>query len=667
MGDEELYINTIRFLSVDQVEAAGNGHPGLPLGAAPMAFVLWDRFLQHNPADPKWPNRDRFVLSAGHGSALLYSLLHLYGYGLTLDDLRNFRQYGSRTPGHPEHGVTPGVEATTGPLGQGFAMGVGMALAERFLGDRYNRPGFPIVDHRTFAIVSDGDLMEGIGSEAASIAGSMRLGKLTYLYDDNHITIEGPTTLAFREDVRKRFEAYGWRVLQLPDGNDTAAIDTALRSATADATAPTLIMIRTHIGYGSPRQDTAAAHGEALGPEATKQTKENLHWPLDPTFLVPDASRTHFSAAIERGAKWQSDWDRLFAGYRSAYPELARELEAAWSGTLPVGWDAALPTFDPTKGAVATRDASAAVLNALAAKLPTLLGGAADLAPSTKTFLNGFGDLGAAEAGGRNLHFGVRELGMSGIVNGLALHGGVIPYGSTFFIFSDYARPALRLAALMGVHALFIFTHDSIGLGEDGPTHQPIEQLTALRAVPGFTVIRPADANETTEAYRIALARPGPVALVLTRQKLPVLDPLKYQIHAGVGKGAYVLSDPSGGTPQVALLATGSEVSLALAAQSALSSRGIRARVVSMPSWELFDEQPKEYRDSVLLPGVPRVAIEAGSPLAWPRYVGPDGPIIGLDRFGASGPAPVVFRELGFNVDHVVDVAARAARGASAG
>jgi transketolase len=655
-------VDTLRFLAVDSVEQANSGHPGLPLGAAPMAYVLWDRFLRHNPTDPAWPNRDRFVLSAGHGSALLYALLHVTGYDLPIEELRRFRQWGSRTPGHPEHGVTPGVEATTGPLGQGFAMGVGMAIAERHLGAEFNRDGFPLIDHYTYGLVSDGDLMEGMASEAASLAGTLGLGKLIYLYDDNGISLEGPTRWAFTEDVAGRFQAYGWQVLRVPDGNDLAAIDAALSAARADASRPSLLCVRTHLGYGSPVQDTRAAHGEPLGPANVRATKEKLGWPLEPTFYVPDEARAHFRAAVERGAGWQRAWTALRDRFSKEHPREASLLDAQLSGAPPAGWDAEIPRFRPADGPVATRDASQSVLNAIGPRLPALVGGSADLSPSTKTVLAGSGDFSASEAGGRNLHFGVREHAMAAAMNGIALHGGLLPYGGTFLTFSDYARGALRLAALQRTHVVFVFTHDSIAMGEDGPTHQPIEQLASLRAIPDFTVIRPADANETAAAWRVAATRPGPTALVLTRQKVPTLDPTTHPIAEGVPRGGYILADDPAGPPAAVLLATGSEVSLALDARERLAARGIRTRVVSLPSWELFDEQPRAYRDAVLLPGTPKVSVEAGATLGWHRYVGENGECIGIDRFGASAPGPVVQRELGLTVDHVVGAVERLVR-----
>lgn len=646
-------VNALRFLAVDAVEAAKSGHPGLPLGAAPMAYVLWNRYLRHSPANPSWWDRDRFVLSAGHGSALLYALLHLSGYDLPLDELRRFRQWGSRAPGHPERGVTPGVEATTGPLGQGFAMGVGFALAERYLSERFGGTAERIVDHSTYALVSDGDLMEGIASEAASLAGHMRLGKLIYLYDDNHISLEGPTQFAFTEDVAARFAAYNWQVLRVPEGNDLAAIDRAVGEAKADTARPSLVIVRTHIGYGSPKQDTHEAHGEPLGPAATRQTKEKLGWPVDPPFLVPEEVATHMRSAVERGRVWEAEWDTRWKQFSAHHPDLASELQQSMERTLPAGWDGGLPSF-PVDKPVATRDASAGIINALVQRVPGFLGGSGDLAPSTKTTLTGFGDLGSSEPNGRNIHFGVRENAMAAVVNGLALHGGIRPFGASFLVFSDYARPSLRLAALQRAPSIFIFTHDSVGLGEDGPTHQPVEHLTSLRLIPDLTVLRPADANETTALWRVALSREGPVLFAFTRQKLPVLDPTNFPVMTGPAHGAYILAEASAGTPEIILVATGSEVHLALAARGALESAGRRVRVVSMPSWELFREQPEEYRRQVLPGGTPKLAIEAGATAGWWQWVGADGDVLGLDRFGASAPGPVVLEHLGFTVDEVV-------------
>jgi transketolase len=652
-------INTLRFLSVDMVEKAKSGHPGLPLGAAPMAYVLWDRFLHHNPANPKWPNRDRFILSAGHGCALLYSLLHVTGYDLPMAELQQFRQWGSRTPGHPEYGRTPGVEATTGPLGQGFGMGVGMAIAERHLAARYNQSGMSLVDHYTYGLVSDGDLMEGLASEAASLAGHLALGKLIYLYDDNHVSLEGPTSWAFTEDVDARFRAYGWQVLRVPDGNDLPAIDAAIRQARAEVARPSLISVRTHIGFGSPVQDTREAHGEPLGPANVKATKEKLGWPLEPTFFIPDDARDHFHQAVDRGAAWQKEWETLRESFRAQDPRLLQAFEDQLAGVLPAQWDADLPSFRPLDGPMATRDASQKVINVVAPRLFALLGGAADLSPSTKTVIASSTDESPADGAGRNFHFGVREHGMVAVLNGLALYGGSIPYGATFLNFSDYARGAIRLAALQQTHIILVFTHDSIGLGEDGPTHQPVEQLLSLRAIPGFTVIRPGDANETTVAWRLAVERPGPSALVFTRQKIPILDPSTYPIADGAPHGGYILSEAPSGKPDVVLVATGSEVSLILDAQKQLLTRNIQARVVSLPSWKIFDEQPTVYRKSVLPPEIPKVSVEAGVTLGWSRYVGSDGGSVGVDRFGASAPGPIVLRELGISVEHVIETVIR--------
>jgi len=664
MEIDELCINTLRFLAVDAVEKAGSGHPGMPLGAAPMAYVLWDRVMRHNPRNPSWFNRDRFILSAGHGSALLYALLHLYGYGLTLEDLKRFRQWGSKTPGHPEYGLTPGVEATTGPLGQGFGMGVGMAIAERFLAQCFNTEEHRLVDHYTYAIVSDGDLMEGISYEAGSLAGTLKLGKLIYLYDDNHISIEGETDIAFTENVRERFTAYGWHVQRVGDGNDIDAIEAAVTKAQKVVDRPSLIIIRTHIGYGSPKQDSASAHGEPLGAEALRETKEALGWPADKTFYVPPEAAEHFKEAAARGEVFEEEWRDMLRSYTERYPDLAKDLEQVIRGVLPLGWDKDLPLYSPKDGPMATRSASGEVMNELSRRLPHYLaGGSADLAPSTKTLLHGYGDFGFGSYCSHNLHFGVREHAMGAIVNGMALHGGTLPYGATFLIFSDYMRPALRLAALMDVHVIFIFTHDSIGLGEDGPTHQPVEQLMGLRAIPGLTVLRPADANETAYAWVEAMKCKGPVCLILSRQKLPILDTQRYPVAEGVSKGAYILADSEGERPELILIATGSEVHLALEAREALKTRSVDARVVSMPSWELFEAQPTGYKEAVLPEGVPRLAIEAGVTLGWERYTGSRGAVIGLDRFGASAPGKIALENLGFNVGNVVNRALRLVRG----
>jgi transketolase len=659
---DRLCVNTIRMLAVDQVEKAHSGHPGLPLGAAPMAYVLWDRFLRHNPRNPRWFNRDRFVLSPGHGCALLYAMLHLYGYDMPMEQLKQFRQFGSETPGHPEYNIDRGIEATTGPLGQGFGMGVGMALAEAHLAGCFNKEELGVVDHYTYAIVSDGDLMEGISAEAASLAGTLKLGKLIYLYDNNHISIEGSTDLAFTESVTERFRAYHWHVQTVPDGNDLDAVEAAIRLAQAHEDQRSLISVRNHIGYGSPLQDTAAVHGEAMGPENVKATKQKLGWPLQPDFYIPEAALAHFRAAIPRGEELEAAWNDRFEEYRGRYPKMAQDLQGIISGKLPQGWDADLPVFPADPKGMATRDASGKTMNAIAGHVQSLVGGSADLAPSTKTTLTAYGDIGMGSDSGRNIHFGVREHGMGSIVNGMALHGGIIPYGATFLIFSDYMRGSIRLAALMNTHSLFVFTHDSIGLGEDGPTHEPIEHLMSLRAMPNMTVMRPGDANETVEAWRIAIQRQRPMAMALTRQKIPVLDVQRYPIREGVAKGAYVLAEAEGGKPQIVLIATGSEVQLALGAREELAKQKIAARVVSMPCWELFDEQPAEYRKQVLPAGVPKLAIEAGATLGWCRYVGENGDVVGLNRFGASAPGNVVMDKLGFNVPNVVEHALRLVR-----
>ena len=654
MDLDQLCINTLRTLAMDMVQRANSGHPGMPMGAADMAYVLWTRFLRHNPANPHWPDRDRFVLSAGHGSTLLYSLLHLTGYDLPLEELMSFRQWGSCTPGHPEYGCAPGVETTTGPLGQGFANGVGMAIAEAYLAARFNRPGHKIVDHYVYAIVSDGDLMEGIASEAASLAGHLRLGKLIYLYDDNRVTIEGSTDLAFTEDRGKRFEAYGWHV-QRVDGYDLEAIATAIRAAQRDPR-PSLIMARTHLAYGSPhKQNDAKAHGAPLGEEEVRLTKESLGWPTEPPFLIPEEALAHFRQALERGRAWEAEWRARFEAYAAEYPDLAEEWRMAMTGELPPGWDASLPVFKPEDGPMSTRVASGKALNSIAPRLPTLIGGSADLAPSTKTYLEGLGDFGADDRLGRNLHFGVREHAMGGILNGMALHGGVIPFGGTFLVFSDYMRPSIRLAAMMKLPVIYVFSHDSLWIGEDGPTHQPVEQLASLRAIPNLTVIRPADANETVVAWRVALEqRSGPVALILSRQSLPILDRSSLAPAEELVRGAYVLAEAEGGQPDIILIATGSEVHLALAARERLAERGVRARVVNMPSWELFDRQPESYRQAVLPPHVTaRLAIEAGVSQGWHRYVGPAGDVMSIERFGASAPYKVLQEKFGFTAENV--------------
>ncbi len=667
---DQLCINTIRFLSVDAIQRANSGHPGLPMGAAPMAYVLWTRFLRHNPIDPHWPDRDRFVLSGGHGSMLLYSLLHLTGYNLPLEQLQQFRQWGSLTPGHPETNLTPGVEATTGPLGQGFAMGVGLAAAEAHLAARYNQPGYNVVNHYTYGIVSDGDLMEGISHEAASLAGHWRLGKLIYLYDDNHISLAGATDLTYTDDVTKRFEAYGWHVQRVEDGNDLDAIDRALRAARAAADRPSLIRVRTIIGYGAPhKQNTFEVHGSPLGPDEVKAAKENLGWPLEPDFYIPDEALAHFREAIERGKAAQADWQLKFEQYDREHHKLAAEFQAALKGELRPDWNRTLPAFEAGK-ALATRQASGQVLNALAAKVPGLVGGSADLNPSTNTALKGLGDFQspafqAADTqgavgmdwnyAGRNFTYGVREHAMGGISNGLALHGGVLPFTATFLQFADYMRPAIRLAALMDQHVIFVFTHDSVFLGEDGPTHQPVEHLAALRAIPNLRVIRPADANEVAVAWQMAIEHThGPTALIFTRQGVPTFDRAMMASADNVRKGGYILIDTAG-VPDVILIASGSEVQLAVGARVELEKQGVKARVVSLPSWEVFDVQPREYRESVLPPQIKaRLAIEAGVAQGWHKYVGDDGRVMSIERFGASAPYKVLAEKFGFTVETVV-------------
>jgi transketolase len=665
-------IDTLRFLSVDMVQKADSGHPGLPLDAAPMAYVLWTRYLKHHPSNPLWADRDRFVLSAGHGSALLYSLLHVTGYDLSIDDLKQFRQFGSKAPGHPERGHTAGVEVTTGPLGQGLANAVGMAIAEAHLAGTYNQAGHTIVDHRTWAIVSDGDLMEGVASEAASLAGHLMLGKLVCLYDDNQVSLSAGTDITFSEDRAKRFDAYGWQTIKVADGNDVDEIDRALAAAVADITRPTLILVRTHLGYGSPKQDSFKAHGSPLGVEDVAATKAKLGWPAAPDFLVPDAAGKKFLEAQARGEKLEGEWNQRMKAYGKVYPALAKELEGRLGGDLPAGWDADMPDFPADAKGLSTRVAGKNVLAAIARNLPALFGGSADLDPSTFTTLVGLGDFnpapaadakkiegadaGGASRAGRNLHFGVREHAMGAIVNGLAAHGGFIPFGSTFLIFSDYMRPAIRLAALQKLHVLHVFTHDSIALGEDGPTHQPIEQLVSLRAIPGLTIIRPADANETAVAWKVALVmKDRPVLLVLTRQDLPTLDRSKHPSAAGLAKGAYVIGDADDRRPEIILIASGSEVGLITAAAETLGRDGVKVRCVSMPSWDLFDAQPQSYRDEVLPPSVTkRLAVEAGATLGWERYVGQAGDVIGIDHYGASAPAKVLLKEFGFTAENVV-------------
>jgi transketolase len=667
---DQLCINTIRTLSLDAVQKAESGHPGLPLGAAPMAYVLWTRFLRHNPKNPKWENRDRFLLSAGHGSMLLYSLLYLTGYDLPLDELKNFRQWGSKTPGHPEYGLTPGVEITTGPLGQGFANGVGMAMGAAHLGAKFNKEGFPLIDHNIYAIVSDGDLMEGVASEAASLAGHLKLGKLIYLYDDNKVTIEGFTDLAFTEDVPKRFEAYGWHTLTVEDGNDLDAIEAAIREAQSVGDKPSLISVKTVIGYGMPTAGTRKAHSDAPGEEAVRETKRHLGWPEDKQFYVRDEALAHFREAVDRGAQLEEGWRALVAKYEENHPELGNQWSSMMKGELPAGWEDHLPKFTEPK-AVATRVASGEVINALAPHLPMLIGGSADLGVSNNTDIKGGGDFEAGSYEGRIIHFGVREHAMGSTLTGISLNGGLIPYGGTFLTFSDYMRPAIRLAALSEVQVIYVFTHDSIGLGEDGPTHQPVEHIAALRAIPHLYVIRPADPAEVSEAWRIAiLRRHAPTAFALTRQKVGVIDRTRYSSAEGLRRGGYILAEGetigtvSGsdrvegqleGAPQLIIIASGSEVSLALDAREKLQAEGIPTRVVSMPCIELFEEQTEDYRNQVLPPSVTaRLAVEAGVRQGWDRYVGSEGDVVCLDRFGASAPGDVAMRELGFNVGNVL-------------
>jgi len=646
---DQLSVDTLRLLAVDTVEKARSGHPGAPLGCAPIAYLLFHKLMKHNPSHSKWADRDRFILSNGHASALLYSTLFLSGYKLTLDDLKSFRQWESRTPGHPEFGDTDGVEATTGPLGQGLGMAVGMAIAEKHLAAVYNRPGFEVVNHHTYVLAGDGDLMEGVSHESCALAGTLGLGKLVVLYDDNLISLDGPTSLSYNDNVLKRFEAYHWHVQSVADGNDLAAIEAAIEAAKAETGKPSIIAVRTIIGYGSPKAGSNKSHGEPLGAVDVAATKKFFGFPEDQSFYVPENALSNWRTLVERGASLESAWTKLFASYAAANPELAAEFERTQKGVLKAGWEKAIPSFAPDK-AQATRNAGGAILNAIAGEVPELFGGAADLTSSTKTIFKP-GESFHVDPAGRNVFFGVREFGMSAAVNGMAAHGGLIPFGSTFFVFSDYAKPALRLAALMQVHSLFVFTHDSVGLGEDGPTHQPIEHLMALRAVPGLTDFRPADANETAAAWRLALERKGPSFFALSRQNLPVIDPATQDVYAGVSKGAYVLQDAA--NPQVVLIGTGSEVWAAVEAAKLLAVEGIRARVVSFPSWKIFEEQTAAYKASVLPAGVPRISIEAGATQGWWKYVGLDGDVIGLDRFGASAPGPKVLAEFGFGADSV--------------
>jgi transketolase len=675
---EDRCINTIRILSADAVQNANSGHPGMPMGAAAMAYVLWTRFLRHNPRNPKWFDRDRFVLSAGHGSMLLYSLLHLTGYDLPLDQIKRFRKWGSQTPGHPERGHTPGVEVTTGPLGQGFANGVGMAIAEAWLAARYNRPGHQIVDHYTYSICGDGDLMEGVSQEAASLAGHLQLGKLIYFYDQNHISLAGATEIDFTEDVAQRFEADGWHTRSVPDGNDTGDIARAIQEAQAEHGRPSLLLVRTHIGYGSPhKQDNFSSHGSPLGEEELAATKKALGWPSMDKFYLPQDAVDYFRQAVQQGKKLEDDWGQKFDAYRKEFPKEAAEFEQIMSGALPENWSADLPHWSPADKPIATRSAGGAALNALANHIPNILGGSADLNPSTDTALKGLGDFQPSESGGagtlgavggewsyagRNIAFGVREHAMGAAVNGMAAHGGVLPFSATFFNFSDYMKPAIRLGALSRLKAIYVFTHDSIGLGEDGPTHEPVEQLAGLRAMPQLTLFRPADPNETAEAWAFAVQHDGPTTLVLTRQVVPHLDRSR-ATEPGVARGAYILAEAEGGSPDVILIGTGSEVGLCVKAQEELKKQGVKARVVSMPSWDLFAAQDPSYRESVLPKQIKkRVAVEAASPLGWTRWTGDEGAIIGLERFGASAPGEDVLQHLGFTVENVVATALRVLR-----
>jgi transketolase len=649
---DQLSINTLRFLALDGVEKAKSGHPGAPLGCAPIAYLLYTKFMRHDPADPKWINRDRFILSNGHASMLLYGSLHLSGYDLPIEQLQQFRQWGSHTPGHPEYGETPGVEVTTGPLGQGFGMAVGIATAEKHLAAVYNRDQHNVVDHFTYVLCGDGDMMEGISHETASLAGTLGLGKLIVLYDDNLISLDGPTEWSFTEDVTKRFEAYHWQVLSVSDGNDLQGIEDAIRLAQAETTKPTLIRVRTVIGYGSPRAGTKAVHGEAMGPEAAAATKRNLGWPEDKQFYVPEEAKNNWLRAKTNGKKFHEEWNKNFAEYKKAYPEVGAEFERVAKAELKPGWEKSLPTFLADKP-VATRNAGYTVMNAIAKDVPELFGGAADLTSSTKTIFKDSENF-HYDPKGRNVFFGVREFGMMAMVNGMASHGGLIPFGSTFFVFSDYCRPALRLAALMSTHSLFVFTHDSVGLGEDGPTHQPIEHLMALRAIPQLTDFRPADANETTACWKLMLERKSAHFMALSRQDLPVLDAAKYKVAEGCAKGAYVLQSYG---KDVIVVATGSEVSVALAAAEELKSAGIMATVVSMPSFKIFEEQSEEYKMSIFPHSVPKISVEAGATMGWWKYIGRDGIAVGLDRFGASAPGKIALDKLGINQGAVVAAA----------
>ncbi|UJF34335.1 transketolase [Paenibacillus hexagrammi] len=657
---EQLAVNTIRTLGIDAIEKSKSGHPGIVMGAAPMAYVLWTQHMKHNPANPKWVNRDRFVLSAGHGSMLLYSMLHLCGYDLSLDEIKNFRQWGSKTPGHPEFGHTAGVDATTGPLGQGVGMAVGMAMAEAHLRETYNKDSFNVIDHYTYAICGDGDLMEGVSYEAISLAGHLKLGKLIMLYDSNDISLDGELNMAFSENIQKRFESANWQYLRVEQENDLAAISKALEEAKADPTRPTLIEVRTTIGFGSPNKGGkgghAGPHGSPLGTDEAKLTKQAYGWPEEPDFLVPDEVRAHYAQVKENGGNAEAAWNKLMDAYKSAHPELAAQFNMAVNGELPAGWDAGLPVYSTEDKPLATRAASGNAINGIAGKLPQLIGGSADLASSNNTMIKGESNYTSANYAGRNLWFGVREFGMGTALNGMALHGGLKVYGATFFVFSDYLRASIRLAALMKLPVVYVLTHDSIAVGEDGPTHEPIEQLPALRVIPGVTVMRPADGNETSQAWRYALSQQeGPVALVLTRQNLPILEGSAELAKANIDKGAYVISDAANGKPDAQILATGSEVQLAVAAQKQLQAEGIHVRVVSMPSLELFEKQPQSYKDSVILPEVKkRLAVEMAYPLGWEKYVGDQGSILGISTFGASAPGDRVLKEYGFSVENVV-------------
>ncbi len=658
---DALCINTVRTLSMDAVQKANSGHPGTPMALAPLGYALFTRHMKHDPSDPHWADRDRFVLSCGHASMLLYSCLFLSGYGLTLEDLENFRQWGSKTPGHPEYGHAPGVETTTGPLGQGIGNAVGMAVAEAHMAATFNRDGHAIVDHHTYFICSDGDLMEGVSHEACSFAGHFQLGKLIGFYDDNRITIDGSTDLTFTDDTAKRFEAYGWQVLHLADVNDLAAIDAVVAEAKADATRPTMVVTRTHIGYGSPKkQDTSAAHGEPLGAEEIVATKLALGWPKpNESFYVPEEAVTHWRSQVtERGKQAHADWDSRHAAYAGTFASDASELTRRLAGVLPDGWEKAIPEFTEANGSVASRAASNTVLNGLVGVMPELMGGSADLTPSNGTAVKTWKNFAPGAYDKRYMHFGIREHGMGAIMNGMALHGGIVPFGGTFLIFSDYMRPPIRLASIMKQHVIYIFTHDSIGLGEDGPTHQPVEQLSALRAIPDITLIRPADATETAAAWKVAvLHKHGPVCLVLTRQKLAFIDRTTFESADGVAKGGYVLADAEGGKPDVVLMSSGSEVGLIISAREKLAAGGVKARVVSIPSHELFALQSSAYRDSVLPADVPRVSIEAAASMSWYRWVGTHGIVIGIDRYGASAPFERIYTELGLTVEKVVEAA----------